>query len=99
MNNLMLMLMKIWGIRNLIRMFGRRRRGIGMMWMSLIGIGISAVAWGLGRSRNGNILRPLQNAMGNLRNQAASAASQVPKAAAGLAEFADDITPNTVKKR
>lgn len=69
-------------------MFGvRRRNNRGMLWGSLITLGVSAAAYGLTRNRNRNMLRPLQNLMNNTR------IGTRPNMA-GLTEFAKELVPN-----
>lgn len=76
--------------QNILKMFGRKRNNRGMMWASLLGLGVSAAAYGLGRNRNRNILRPVQNVMNNIRIRTAS---QMPKAAA-ITEFSKELVPD-----
>lgn len=68
---------------------GRRRNNRGMVWGSLLGLGVSAAAYGFKRYRNKNVLLPLQNlmnntGMGNVQRQNM----------AGLTEFAKELVPN-----
>jgi hypothetical protein len=74
-----------------LNMFGRRRRrnNRGMLWGSLLSLGLSAAAYGLTRNRNRNMARPLQNLMNNTR----MGNFQKPNMA-GLTEFAEELTPN-----
>lgn len=79
--------------KNLLKMVGRRRRNNnrGMMWASLLGIGASAAAYGLGRNRNNtNMMRPVQNVMNNLRSRNTG---QMPNMA-NMTEFAKEVAPN-----
>ncbi|WP_228460322.1 hypothetical protein [Cytobacillus dafuensis] len=75
--------------RILQNMFGRRRNNRGMIWASLLGLGVSAAAIGLSRNRNRNMMNPLQNIMNNLQTPLNR---QVPNAA--LTEFAKEIIPD-----
>ncbi len=72
-------------------MFGRRRNNRGFLWASLLGLGVSAVAYGLRRNGNRNIQLPIQNLMNNfqLRN-----AGQMSRIAAPLAEFSKELALN-----
>lgn len=63
-----------------------------MMWASLLGLGVSAAAYGLRRNRNGNLMRPVQNLMNNFRSP--KAGQMQPNMAAALTEFSKDLTPN-----
>lgn len=91
MNNWVTTLFKIWGIKNLGRLLVRRRRkNRGMLWASLVGIGLSAAALGLGRNRDRNMLRPLRYAMNRMKNRVVN---QMPNTAA-MTEFADEFMPD-----
>ncbi|WP_052427653.1 hypothetical protein [Neobacillus niacini] len=52
-------------MRNMIKpffnMFGMKRKSRGTMWVSLLGVGISAAVFGLTRGKRNNIAVPLQN--------------------------------------
>jgi hypothetical protein len=77
--------------KNLFNMFGRRRNNRGIIWASLLGLGVSAAAYGLRRNGNGNRSVPIQNFMSNFRMQNDG---QIPKMATSLTEFSKDLTPN-----
>ena len=64
-----------------------------MIWASLLGLGVSAAAYGLSRNRNRNMLAPVQNLMNNTRM--GKNAQQLNMA--GLTEFAKEIVPNKNK--
>ncbi|XJZ28936.1 hypothetical protein ACF5W4_09180 [Bacillota bacterium Lsc_1132] len=73
----------------LFNIFGKRRNNSGMVWGSLIGLGLSAAAFGLTRNRNRISFRPFQGLMNNpqmgmVKNQNM----------AGLTEFAKEMVPN-----
>ncbi|MGE8205744.1 hypothetical protein ACQKP0_14400 [Heyndrickxia sp. NPDC080065] len=67
MNKWIATLFNIGGRNNFLKMLGIRRNNRGMMWMSLLGVGVSAAIFGLSRNRNKNMLGPLQNFMKNSR--------------------------------
>ncbi|WP_404324146.1 hypothetical protein LG298_11345 [Cytobacillus firmus] len=74
-----------------LNMFGRkRRRNRGMIWGSLISLGLSAAAYGFTRNRGRNMARPFQNLM---NNTAQMTNFQKPNMA-GLTEFAEELTSN-----
>ncbi|MBX9973797.1 hypothetical protein [Cytobacillus firmus] len=74
-----------------LNMFGRkRRRNRGMLWGSLISLGLSAAAYGFTRNRGRNMARPFQNLM---NNTAQMTNFQKPNMA-GLTEFAEELTSN-----
>lgn len=70
-------------------MFGKRRNNRGMIWGSLISLGVSAAAYGMRRNRNRNMFRPIRNFMNNLR----IGTVQKPNTA-GLTEFSKELIPN-----
>ncbi|MFJ7932404.1 hypothetical protein [Peribacillus sp. NPDC096448] len=80
------------GIRkNVLNRFGRNRNNRrGIIWASLLGLGVSAAAYGLGRNRNKNMLIPVQNVMNNIRTRTVS---QMPNAAA-ITEFSKELVPD-----
>lgn len=74
----------------LFNMFGRRRNNRGMMWASLLGLGVGAVAYGLRRNQNINKMQPFQNLMSNFRFRKSA---QMPNIG-GLTELSKEIIPN-----
>ena len=68
MNNWIPALLNTGRKQNIFNMFGRKRNNRGMLWTSLLGLGVSAAAYGLRRNQNRNMLRPVQNVMNNIRN-------------------------------
>ncbi|USK35944.1 hypothetical protein LIT25_12030 [Bacillus sp. F19] len=76
-----------------LNMFGRRRRNRGMVWASIVGLGISAAVFGLRRNQNRNLLSPIQNLVNNFRqNNLQNPVSISNKTA--FAEFSNELTPN-----
>lgn len=61
-----------------------------MIWASLLGLGASAAAYGLGRNRNTNMLRPAQNLINRFQTRTAG---RMPNMAA-LPEFSKELVPN-----
>ncbi|MDW7618018.1 hypothetical protein SC499_26040 [Peribacillus simplex] len=90
MNNWIPALLNTGRRQNMLKMFGRKRNNRGMMWASLLGLGVSAAAYGLGRNRDRNMLRPVQNVMNNIRTQTAG---RMPNAAA-ITEFSKELVPD-----
>lgn len=76
--------------QNILKMFGRKPGNRGMMWASLVSLGVSAAAYGLGRNRNRKSLSPVQNIMNNIRT---GKAGRIPNTVA-LTEFAKELAPN-----
>ncbi|KAB2330137.1 hypothetical protein F7731_20330 [Cytobacillus depressus] len=62
MNNWMTALLNTRMLQNV---FGRRRSNRGMIWATLLGLGVSAAAIGLNRNRNNKMMNSLQNVMNN----------------------------------
>ncbi|MEI5908928.1 hypothetical protein WAK64_17915 [Bacillus spongiae] len=93
MNNWVNTFFNMWKRQNLFNMIGRRRNNKGILWASLFGIGISAVALGLRRNGNRNRITPLQTLMNNFqfRNN-----GQMPKMANSLMEFSKEVVPNKI---
>jgi Na+(H+)/acetate symporter ActP len=91
MNNWIPALLNTGRKQNIFKMFGRRRNNRGMMWASLLGLGVSAAAYGLRKNQNRDMLRPVQNVMNNIRTQTAG---NMPNVAA-ITEFAKELIPET----
>ncbi|MGJ7922371.1 hypothetical protein [Neobacillus sp. LXY-4] len=70
--------------------FGRRRNNRGIMWASLIGLGMSAATYFMGRNQNRNDrTTKLQGLMQNFQQTKNAGMPNF----AGLTEFAEEITP------
>jgi hypothetical protein len=80
--------------RQLLRMFGKRRNGRGMLWTSLLGLGASAAAYGFGRSRNNGVRKLAQNLFGDTGEQPLNRVVPMPNKRAAYAEFAEEMHPN-----
>ncbi|RID84112.1 hypothetical protein D1953_14620 [Peribacillus asahii] len=70
----------------MFKIFGRKRNNNGMMWASLLGLGVSAVAYGLSKNRNGNMQKPVEHVTNRSRTQTAN-----PMLKAALAEFSEEL--------
>jgi hypothetical protein len=90
MNNWITALLNTGRRQNILKMFGRKRNNRGMMWASLLGLGVSAAAFGIRSNRNRNMLRPVQNVMNNIQTRTAG---QMPNAA-GITEFSNELVPD-----
>jgi hypothetical protein len=90
MNNRIPMLLNTGRRQNMLKTFGRKRNNRGMMWASLLGLGVSAAAYGIGKNRNSNMLRPVQNVLNSIRTRTAG---QMPNAAA-ITEFSKELVPD-----
>ncbi len=90
-NNWISALFNTGRMQPLLNMFGRkRRRNRGMLWGSLLSLGLSAAAYGFTRNRGRNMARPFQKLM---NNTAQMTNFQKPNMA-GLTEFAEELTSN-----
>lgn len=89
MNNWVTTLLNIGTSRPFLNIVRRRRNNRGIIWGSLLGLGVSAAVYGLTRNQNKKTFQPLQNIMNNSR----MGIFQVPKMA-GLTEFAKEFVPN-----
>ncbi|MGM0890039.1 MAG: hypothetical protein ACQEW5_24550 [Bacillota bacterium] len=77
--------------KNMLNRFGSNRNNRkGMMWASLLGLGVSAAAYGLRRNRNRNMLLPVQNVMNSIQTRTAD---QMPNATA-ITEFSKELVPD-----
>ncbi|PAE33327.1 hypothetical protein [Bacillus sp. 7884-1] len=90
MNNWITALFKIGRRQNILNMFGRRRNNRGILWASILGMGISAAAYGFRRNSNINMLNSVQNLMNNFRFRNIT---PIPKMA-NLTEFSKELVPN-----
>ncbi|USK72002.1 hypothetical protein [Peribacillus asahii] len=97
MNNWISALLNIGMGKNMLKMFGRKRNNRGMMWTSLLGLGVSAAAYGLGKNRNRNMQNPVEHVTNRSRTQTANPMLK----AAALAEFSKELgldkNPSTKK--
>lgn len=89
MNNWITALFNMGRRQPLLNMFGRRRNNNGMMWASVLGLGISAAVYGLRRNQN----RKMQNPVQNLMNIFPMGKSVQKLNMAGLTEFAKELIP------
>jgi len=71
----------------LFKQFGRKKRN-GVLWASLIGIGLSAAAYGFKRKGDRRTGTSLENMLDSFRLQSTGS-----PAAAGTAEIANELAP------
>lgn len=74
---------------NLFKMFNRKRTNRGILWASLLGIGVSAATFGLRRNGNKKMMTPIQNVTSNIRSN-----GQMQRFATAVTEFSKELTPN-----
>lgn len=89
MNNWLNFLFRLAGKQNILNLFGRRRNNRGLLWASLLGIGVSAAAIGFKRNGSIKLPDPVSKVMSNVKKPDISQFTQL-----ALAEFAKEITPN-----
>lgn len=87
-NNWITTLFKIAGRQNILGMFGRRRNNRGMIWATLLGLGVSAAAYSFRKNGNPRWLNPVQNVMNNRQTQ------NITRMA--LAEFSKELADETI---
>jgi hypothetical protein len=89
-NNWITGLLNIGRRQPFLNMFGRRRNNRGIMWGSLLGLGLSVAAYGVGRNGNRNMGRPIQNLLNNFGKGKTTLTPNI----AGLTEFSKELIPN-----
>jgi hypothetical protein len=89
-NNWLSMLFNNRKLSPFLKVFrGRRRMTKGMIWSSVLSIGMSAAAYGLNRKRSNNGAESFQGPMKNRNMKTLQAA---------MVEFADEIAPDSKRK-
>lgn len=86
-NNWITNFFKTAGRQNILGMFGRRRNNRGMIWATLLGLGVSAAAYSFRKNGNLRWLNPVQNVMNNRQTQ------NITRMA--LAEFSKELADDT----
>lgn len=77
------------GKQNILNMLGRKRNNRGMIWASILGLGVSAVAYGFKRNGNRKWKNPIPASVQNfVNNTRTHNASQVH-----LTEFSKELEP------
>jgi hypothetical protein len=80
-------------IKPFFNMFGRKRKGRGTMWVSLLGVGISAVVLGLTRGkRKNNITVPFQDVV-----QSFTPKNNMNINNTALAEFSEELLASALR--
>jgi hypothetical protein len=74
-------------------MLGRRRNNRGIIWGSILGLGLSIVVYDLGGNRNKNMMRPIQNFLNNFGRGKTTLTTNMATIA-GLTEFSKELIPN-----
>jgi len=79
-------------VKPFFNMFGKKRRNIGTMWVSLLGVGISAVVFGLTRGKRKNIAQPFQDVV-----QGFTTRNKVNINNTALAEFSEELLASALR--
>jgi hypothetical protein len=85
----------LW-MRNMVmpffNMFGKKRKNRGTMWISLLGVGISAAIFGLTRGKRKNIVQPFQEVV-----QSFTPKKNININNTALAEFSEELLASALK--
>jgi hypothetical protein len=85
----------LW-MRNMVKpffnLFGKKRKGRGTMWVSLIGVGISAAVFGLTRGKRKNIIQPFQDVV-----QSFTPKDNMNFNNTALAEFSEELLASALR--
>ncbi|MFJ5763021.1 hypothetical protein ACIQAA_28680 [Neobacillus sp. NPDC093182] len=83
-------------MRNMVmpffNMFGKKRKNRGTMWISLLGVGISAAVFGLTRGKRKNIVRPFQEVV-----QSFTPKKNININNTALAEFSEELLASALR--
>jgi hypothetical protein len=85
----------LW-MRNMVKpffnMFGKKRKSRGTMWVSLIGVGISAAVFGLTRGKRKNSTQPFQDVVQSFQPK-----NNLNLNNTALAEFSDELLASALR--
>jgi hypothetical protein len=85
----------LW-MRNMVmpffNMFGKKRNNRGTMWISLLGVGISAAVFGLTRGKRKNIVQPFQEVV-----QSFTPKKNININNTALAEFSEELLASALR--
>jgi hypothetical protein len=85
----------LW-MRNMVKpffnLFGKKRKSRGSMWVSLIGVGISAAVFGLARGKRKNIIQPIQDVV-----QSFTPKDNMNFNNTALAEFSEELLASALR--
>lgn len=73
-------------------MFGKKRKSRGTMWVSLLGVGISAAVFGLTRGKRKNIAVPFQDVV-----QSFTPKNNININNTALAEFSEELLASALR--
>lgn len=79
-------------VKPFFNMFGRKRKSRGNMWISLLGVGISAAVFGLTRGKRRNIVQPFQDVV-----QSFTPKNNVNINNTALAEFSEELLASALR--
>ncbi|WP_057767259.1 hypothetical protein [Cytobacillus praedii] len=90
MNSWIAALFNTMSMQNTMKIFGRKRNNKGIVWASIVGLGISAAAYGLKRNQSSNRSLPIQKILNSIQMGTNSNKQNIP----ALAEFAKELGPD-----
>jgi hypothetical protein len=73
---------------NMQKIFGRRKKNRGILWASIIGIGVGAAAFGAKKGNGNTMKKPIQNIMNTINKKSKNI--QMPNFA--MAELSKELT-------
>lgn len=79
-------------VKPFFNMFGRKRKSRGNMWISLLGVGISAAVFGLTRGKRKNIVQPIQDVV-----QSFTPKNNININNTALAEFSEELLASALR--
>ncbi|MDQ0976471.1 hypothetical protein QFZ31_006349 [Neobacillus niacini] len=83
-------------MRNMVKpffnLFSKKRKSRGTMWVSLIGVGISAAVFGLTRGKRKNIIQPFQDVI-----QSFTPKDNMNFNNTALAEFSEELLASALR--
>lgn len=79
-------------VKPFFNMFGKKRKSRGTMWVSLLGVGISAAVFGLTRGKRKNIAMPFQDVV-----QSYTPKNNININNTALAEFSEELLASALR--
>jgi hypothetical protein len=79
-------------VKPFFKMFGKKRKSRGTMWVSLLGVGISAAVFGLTRGKRKNIAVPFQDVV-----QSFTPKNNLHINNTALAEFSEELLASALR--
>lgn len=79
-------------VKPFFNVFGIKRKSRGPMWVSLLGVGISAVVFGLTRGKRKNLVQPFQDVV-----QSFTPKNNINFNNTALAEFSEELLESALR--